>query len=543
MNAILLAILLLQGTSSIEGTVVEAADQRPLAQTQIVAVAVGGLLKDSRITTTGADGKFSITGLAPGSYRMFFERTGFLRSEYGQRAAGKAGVPLEVTAGKSVSGITIPLTRAAAIYGRVINASNDPVLNATVKALKPHYQDGERSLEAVQAAQTNDLGEYRLFGLAPGSYVLSVTPISSPSIQAGSITTPSGGGFSIQPLQNILSAGNFINPRALDGLTEVTLYAPGTTDPAAASAIDLGPGSGYRMPDFVTIRARSYGIRGQIVDETGQPANATATLMRANSNESIRTNLMTRNSVLEFSGVLPGTYLISAAENGAASGRFGILTVAIGNENVDNLRLVLRPAIQVKGRILQEGAQTPASIRVQLRGAHGGNGLQLPAPAADGSFTIARLIPDDYRLSFVNVPANLYVRSARLGSADALNSTIRIEGAVADQLEIVLAPNTSSLDAVVFNRNRQPSAAATVVLIPDSARRQRFELYRTATTDASGRATLTGIAPGNYTLFAWQDIEPNAWQNADALRPFEDRGATVTIGENAKASATITVIE
>src|SRR5262245_3412269 len=143
MIGIMLALFILQGTSSIDGTVVQASDQRPVAQTQIVAVPVGGLLKDSKTAVSDDAGRFRIEGMAPGSYRLFFERDGFMRAEYGQRAPGKAGVPLEITSGRNATGISVPMTATAAIYGRVLTASNDPVVNATIKALKPTYQNGE----------------------------------------------------------------------------------------------------------------------------------------------------------------------------------------------------------------------------------------------------------------------------------------------------------------------------------------------------------------------------------------------------------------
>jgi hypothetical protein len=540
-----LALLLLQGTSSIEGAVVNAANQQPVAQTQIVAVPVGGQWKDARTTTTDLAGKFSLGGLTPGSYRIFFEHDGFVRGEYGQRAAGKAGVPIDIAAGKNIAGVIVPLTATATILGRVINGSNDPVVNATVKALKPSYRDGERSLQAMQSVQTNDLGEYRLFGLIPGNYFLSVTPIPSPSIQGGTLITPSGGGFSGQPLQNILTAGNPIDPRALDNSTEPTIYVPGTTDPAAAVAIDLKAGTSYRAPDLRTVRARSFSVRGQFVDEAGQPAAVTlVALTKANSNETFRTNVMAQNrNTFEFSGILPGMYELSATIQGGSGEKNGILTVNVGNENVENLRLVLRPVIQMKGRILRDGGAVPAELRVQLRGTRGGNGVQLAPVAADGSFTVTRLMPGDYKLAFFGLPANMHVRSARLGTTDLLDSALHIEGVVSDSLEIVLNTNTGSLDATVLDRNKQPSAAATVVLVPSSGRRGRFDLYRTAATDSSGRASLTNIAPGSYKLFAWQDIEENAWQNAEAMRPFEDRGVLVTISENGRTSQTITVID
>ena len=81
------------------------------------------------------------------------------------------------------------------------------------------------------------------------------------------------------------------------------------------------------------------------------------------------------------------------------------------------------------------------------------------------------------------------------------------------------------------------------MLVPEPARRQRFELYRTATTDSSGHASFANIAPGSYKLFAWTDIEPNAWQSAEVMRQYEDEGVAITITEGATAGSVVTAIE
>jgi hypothetical protein len=253
--------------------------------------------------------------------------------------------------------------------------------------------------------------------------------------------------------------------------------------------------------------------------------------------------MVQNRSAFEFGGLLPGVYDLRGANSGTAADKMGYLRVVVTNENIENLRLVMRPVIEVKGRIVQEDGKSLSNVRVQLRGISGGAGIQINPTAADGSFTVTRLTPDDYRLAVSGMEANQYVKSARLGSRDVENTPVRIEAAVSDPLEIVLGLTTGALDTVVLDRNRQPAAAAIVVLVPSPERRQRFELYRTATTDSAGRASITNIAPGAYKLFAWQDIEPNAWQNADALRAFEERGVAVTIAENGKASQGITVIE
>ena len=65
----------------------------------------------------------------------------------------------------------------AAIAGRVYDRYGDPVGNANVQALKYVWQDGKRLLTAVQTVRTNDLGEYRLFWMQPGQYVVSGRPL------------------------------------------------------------------------------------------------------------------------------------------------------------------------------------------------------------------------------------------------------------------------------------------------------------------------------------------------------------------------------
>jgi hypothetical protein len=58
---------------------------------------------------------------------------------------------------------------AGVIAGRLYDRDGEAASNVTVQALKYVYQNGRRVLSSVQSAQTNDLGEYRLFWLPPES--------------------------------------------------------------------------------------------------------------------------------------------------------------------------------------------------------------------------------------------------------------------------------------------------------------------------------------------------------------------------------------
>jgi len=80
-------------------------------------------------------------------------------------------------------------------------------------------------------------------------------------------------------------------------------------------------------------------------------------------------------------------------------------------------------------------------------------------------------------------------------------------------------------------------------LVPEGARRNRFDLYRTTSTDAAGRFHSEGVPPGDYRVFAWDDIETGAWMDPDYLRRFEDRGRPLRISEGGTANLELRVIQ
>ena len=83
---------------------------------------------------------------------------------------------------------------------------------------------------------------------------------------------------------------------------------------------------------------------------------------------------------------------------------------------------------------------------------------------------------------------------------------------------------------------------ATVVLVPPPARRDNRGLYRTVTSDPSGRFTMRNVAPGEYTLFAWDGVTNGAQFNAGFLSKYESRGRRVAVNEKSTASEQLTVI-
>jgi len=138
--------------------------------------------------------------------------------------------------------------------------------------------------------------------------------------------------------------------------------------------------------------------------------------------------------------------------------------------------------------------------------------------------------------------SNLYVKSIRLGGADVLNDGLHLDARPDATLEIVIGTTPGTLQGVVLNENREPVPNVAVSLIPDLARRQRMDLYKSVSTDAAGRFTIERIPPGDYVAFAWDGIESGEWQNPEFLAPFESRGTRVHLGDSATVAVELTVI-
>jgi hypothetical protein len=50
---------------------------------------------------------------------------------------------------------------------------------------------------------------------------------------------------------------------------------------------------------------------------------------------------------------------------------------------------------------------------------------------------------------------------------------------------------------------------------------------------------MNGIVPGQYELFAWQDIVQGAYQNEDYMRRYEGRGTSVLVMRSSTATAEV----
>ena len=157
---------------------------RPVKRARVV-VAGGGR---PRAATTDEQGRFRVTALPAGTYSITATKTGFVDGAFGQRRAVRTGTPVELTDGQQRADVDLKLMRGGVVTGRVLDEDGEPLARAMVTVLRQQYVRGEKQLTPAGTDQSDDRGQFRVFGLPPGDYFVSATA------RRGRADAPSDGG-------------------------------------------------------------------------------------------------------------------------------------------------------------------------------------------------------------------------------------------------------------------------------------------------------------------------------------------------------------
>jgi hypothetical protein len=605
-----------QPSGSIEGSVIKFGTTDAIPRAKVTLRPANSA--NSRAVTADDGGKFTFRDLAPGQYRLTVTRDGYVAGEYGQRSPTGVGVPIVLAAQQQFKDARIALTPAGTITGRLLNRYGEPAANVNVQALRYTYQDGRRTLTPVQTIATNDLGEYRLFFMPPGQYIISAQPANPMAVEPGGTvfvqaargSGPAAlgglgaqlgvGGVTRITVMGANSAGEAFGGPVGPGMPApppppppippgfvsddsnlfLPVYYPGTTDVTSASPVDLRAGGIVGGINLALAEARPVRIRGQVLNGGRPAAGAQVSIFLHNNpggSLTVRSAAVNNETgAFEFRNMAPGGYEIVASMNAPGPGAM-IMATPLGNaagitpanvgrgrpsapvlgaraqvdvltSDIDGVSLQLETGFDISGRVAFEGqsannTQTLPGLRIQLQSEPRTPVLAVPGVAseADGTFVLSGVTPGTYRLSVAGLPRNVYIKAARIGGVDILNGGIRIDSEPRGGLEIALGNAPASLDVVVRDDRQLPVAAVTVALVPEGAQR-RYDVYRSATTDAQGRIHLDGVVPGEYKVYAWESVENGAWTDPDFIRNYQNSGVAVRASEGSSATAEVRVI-
>ena len=128
--------------------------------------------------------------------------------------------------------------------------------------------------------------------------------------------------------------------------------------------------------------------------------------------------------------------------------------------------------------------------------------------------------------------ANLYIEDIRQGSLSVFDNGFEVGVDAPPPIQVILNSHGGTLEGTT-------SPGAQVALVP-STRRENHELYYAGPADALGNFALHGIAPGEYKLFASQNVPFGAYQDPTFLQKHEADGQLVTIAADSTTRLDVT---
>src|SRR5262245_14942792 len=495
--------------ATITGRVI--ADGRPVAGAQVVVNPVVGKLFDDQDQTSASDedGAFKVTGLSPGAYFLSTRMPGYVASS--DSSGDSSGARL-YRIGENVA---ITLIKGGVITGRVTDEFGEPMVGARVTAFRVRTLEGRPDLDSNvmdasdSGRETDDRGVYRIFGLEPGIYVVSLNglPFSAPGLA---------------------------QPR-----NEPPVYHPSSTRNAAAeiTVISGGETSGV---DIRHRAMRGHSIGGAVSGATegrGIINAVSVMLLRAADRQPVAAaTMLTGEKNFSLRGVEDGEYDLVALRftedmdfSASVPRRLTIRGADISGIDVKLLKLssiegrvAIEPSKQRDackseedfsiGEILltaRSDEKNPSPFAA-LASLEAPMGVGRTAPGDDGAFMLKNIEPGRVRVETDLPGETWYLRaitqkvSAAAKPVDAsLNGVDVKSGEKVSGVELTITEGAASLKGKIVpaNENAKLSRRIRVHLIPAemTAANEALRYYETIANN-DGSFDLKNLAPGKYLL-------------------------------------------
>jgi Carboxypeptidase regulatory-like domain len=532
-----------EGTASISGHVTAADTGKPIRGASVEIVVYENMSARFRQVTTDADGKFEFAKLPAGEYQLASQARRYVAMQYGQLQPGPASLlnpprRIAIVDGQAYTTANFALASFSAIEGVVVDEFGDPVPNVTVQVSQVLFAGGRRRLmptnpnpEIGPPTPTDDLGRFRVGGLAPGDYYVEAL------------------------------SGAFADPNAAGGFA-ITFF-PGTSKPASAQAVRVTPGNDVANISFALLPVQMARVAGTIVDGEGRPmAGSTVMLMPSEPSGTVLTLIVRAASGSDgrftFRNVPPGAYTIQAFGKPIGSGGnlgaapFGYRTFTVDGRDLDTLTVPVPAPRTLRGKITFDGdlSMLPKTTdvlvsprQIDFESAPIGGG---PSPVTirdDWTFEVGAM--SGLRVVAVSTRSNWILKRATLNGLDVTDTVLDFRDHDVNGLELELTTRVTTLAGTVVGTDGKPiSDFSVAVFSEDETKWNLWSRYVTvARPSANGAFTVRGLPAGNYVAVGIPASVGGEWQDPEFLRKlrFNSDAARFSLGDGATATVKVTV--
>ena len=494
----------------------------------------GGGMRGGSSAATDNAGNFVFESVTPGRYRVSGEKTGFIRSTFGGRGGG-IGSEVIVSAGSDKADVVVRMTPQGIVSGRILDEDGEPMEGVSVSLIRPTYFQAQRRMMGQGANQTNDRGDFRITNVAPGKYYVLVQR---------------------------LNMGNAPIQQGKEEFGYPKLYFPGVETMEQAQRVEVGAGQEFSGVQMTLRKMRVYRVKGRVAGvEAPAPDAAGGNRNRRGGGGGMVVQLRADGSsgdmgfgfgppgmgggqvrpdgTFELASITPGAYKLTVSSfDGGRPKVVGSMKLSVGNNNVDGIVVSPSPVVSFQGKLTVEGDKTLVNlkqVRIQVQGEMPFN--QPLEVAEDGTFTLKDLSPEKYKVTIAQLPS-AYVKAINVGGQDIRETGIDLSGGGGGPMEVILSTKIAKVDGMV-EKQKQDDAPGTVIVAKVGPNSELTFINLTARVEDAGKFSIANLPPGEYKIFAFEEVDMATASDPEFLKKFEDRAGSVKIGEGESKSLSL----
>jgi hypothetical protein len=548
------------GTAAIAGRVVALDTGRPIKRARVVVTGGGRPFT----ATSDDEGRYRIEGLPAANYTITASKTGYVDGVHGQRRPGAPGTPVALADGQQVTAINVGLMRGGVITGHVVDEDGDPLAQAIITVHRQQFVRGERQLTPAGVDQSDDRGQFRVFGLPPGDYFVSATAGGIerlaqqflPMLGMGGAAAAETTGYAATYYPGVIEAGQAARVRLEPGQEVAGIDFPLQLVPLATvrgvvaggaatvmllpegsgGAAGAGPGGGRGGGRGVMAGLGAGGLGAAIGAAVGGALRGGA----------LRATTQADGSFV-IPNVTPGRYTVVAVsgQGGGRGGAAGPSASAVQPLTVSgseiSVALTLAPGVSASGTVTLEagGANVPSAFtafRVNVTPLGAAAAVprigRTPETTERGEFTISDLVPGRYLVTGTP-PRGWMMKAVYVDGRDATDQAIEIGSHGASGLNVIFTDRLTGLTGAVRDGSAAAPAGITVIAYAENEAywHSHSRHIASALTGQDGTYRFSGLPPADYLVVAVDDVEQGAWFDPAFLERMRRHALRVRLGE------------